>query len=134
MYAGDEELMHRMDFIEEALVSKMVVGGINGTLKGNVVQFVLKTKHGFKEPEKAEQKKGKEESAEIDEAMIDAIEKEVGPLSAKFAYSKESREIIRLLAGSTKRQMQEGGYFYENGAITGPHNFIRVSEDFMFPV
>ena len=134
MYAPDEILIERMDVIEDELSTRLTMAGLHGKVKSNVAQFVLKAQCGY--GEEAKEKKKTEAYAEAEEAVdaaaIAAIEKEVGPLSAKFAYSKGSREILRMVAGKTKNGMRDMGYFYENGGIIGPRPYIIVSDDFSF--
>jgi hypothetical protein len=128
MYQDTEEIIDRIELIEEDIEQRIVVGGMNGTLKSNMTQFILRSKCGYVDKAPAEAKKSKK-TDEIDEATLEAIQEVTGPLLETFVKSKSGKEKLRQIAGMTKEQMAEAGYGVQYGTIYGPDSpYIRVSE------
>jgi hypothetical protein len=139
-YKDTEEIIERMELIEEDLIQRMVVGAAFGRLRGNVVTFVLKHKCGFadeakeqkeqqKEQQKAERQPRRKKDDTIDEATLAALQEVTGPLLETHLRRKENIPLFRTVAGMTKEQLDAEGYHVQNGVIFEPDSpYIRVSE------
>lgn len=53
-YADYEDLIERMDAVEQKFEARLVNGNLTGRFKGNTVQFILKNHHGYTSYKKTE--------------------------------------------------------------------------------
>lgn len=128
MYEDTEEIIERIELIEEDIEQRIVVGGMNGTLKSNMTQFILRSKCGYVDKAPAGAKKSKK-TDEIDEETLQAIQEVTGPLLETFVKDKHGKAMLREVAGMTSEQMEHAGYHVQYGMIYGPDSpYIRVSE------
>jgi hypothetical protein len=101
---------------------------MNGKLKSNMTQFILRSKCGYVDRAPAESRQ-KKKTDEIDEDTLEAILEVTGPLLETFLNDKHGKALLREVAGMTMEQMNEAGYHVQKGVIFGPDSpYIRVSE------
>src|SRR6476620_7027421 len=105
----NEDILHRMEVIEEQFENKILHGVLVGRFKEKAARMVIErnSRYGYRESKE-------EVISGVPEEMIDAVEGKIGQLDSDVRTEPKRRKVIARVYGKNKAQLiEEGFHFYE---------------------